>query len=96
MLIHYSIASYELLEERLTLQEKEEVFNVFYKVGTRMHLKRLPTGYNEWTISYAQHLENDLEKSHFTVQLFKQYKKHLGLFRYFILIEAQKYWFQKE
>ena len=55
-----------------------------------MQLKDLPTGYKEWTVSYAQHLEKDLKKSHFTIQLFKQYKKHLGWFRYFILIEAQK------
>lgn len=90
MLIHYSVASYELLEKKLTPHEKEEVFAVFYKVGSRMKLKELPTSYEEWTISYGRHLEKDLEKSHFTIQLFKQYKKHLGWFRYFILIEAQK------
>ncbi len=90
MLIHYSIASYELLERKLTPQEKEEVFNVFYRVGDRMHLKDLPQDYNQWEKSYAEHLKNDLERSRFTNDLFKQYKKHLGSFRYFILIEAQK------
>lgn len=90
MLIHYSIASYELLERKLTGEEKEEVFDVFYKVGDRMHLKQLPTNYNDWVIDYEKHLENDLAKSNFTIDLFKQYKKHLGAFRYYILIEAQK------
>ena len=90
MLIHYSIASYELLERKLTMQENEEVFNVFYRVGSRMHLKDLPANYNQWKTSYAEHLQNDLEKSNFTVDLFKQYKKHLGSFRYGILIETQK------
>src|SRR5678816_3181690 len=33
MLIYYSIASYELLENKLTNEEKEEVYNVFYRVG---------------------------------------------------------------
>jgi hypothetical protein len=33
MLIHYSIAAYELLENKLSDQEKEEVYNVFYRVG---------------------------------------------------------------
>ncbi|HEX7844541.1 MAG TPA: oxygenase MpaB family protein, partial [Chitinophagaceae bacterium] len=42
MLIHYSIASYELLEKKLTDEEKEQVYNVFYRVGTRMGLKELP------------------------------------------------------
>src|SRR5256885_2079273 len=36
MLIHYSISSFELLERKLSLNEKEEVFDVFYRVGTRM------------------------------------------------------------
>ena len=90
MLIHYSIASYELLERKLTAREKEEVFNVFYKVGSKMKLKDLPANHKEWTVSYKQHLAKDLEKSHFTIKLFQQYKKHLGWFRYFILIEAQK------
>src|SRR3954469_3171135 len=34
MLIHYSIASYELLERKLSEEEKQEVFDVFYRVGT--------------------------------------------------------------
>lgn len=90
MLIHYSIASYELLEKKLTADEKEKVFKVFYEVGSRMQLKQLPVNYNDWTIDYEQHLQNDLERSRFTNDLFKQYKKHLGAFRYYILIEAQK------
>lgn len=90
MLIHYSIASYELLERKLKADEKEEVYNVFYRVGDRMNLKQLPTNYKAWTIDYKQHLQNDLEKSKSTIDLFKQYKKHLGAFRYYVLIEAQK------
>ena len=90
MLIHYSIASFELLERKLNADEKEEVFTVFYKVGYRMHLKALPTNYNDWKIDYEQHLQNDLAKSKFTIDLFKQYKKHLGAFRYLVLIESQK------
>lgn len=90
MLIHYSIASYELLERKLNADEKEEVFTVFYRVGERMRLKQLPATYKAWTTDYKQHLQNDLEKSKFTVYLFKQYKKHLGAFRYYVLIEAQK------
>jgi hypothetical protein len=90
MLIHYSIASFELLERKLTNEEKEEVFHVFYEVGERMHLKQLPTNFNDWVIDYDQHLKNDLAKSNYTTDLFKQYKKHLGAFRYYILIESQK------
>src|SRR5215210_3601039 len=33
MLIHYSIASFELMERKLTAEEKEEVYNVFLRLG---------------------------------------------------------------
>jgi hypothetical protein len=90
MLIHYSIASYELLEEKLSDAEKEEVYNVFYRVGAGMGLKELPTTYVEWLPVRKTHLMTDLEKSKYTDDLFLQYKKHLGALRYKILIEGQK------
>jgi hypothetical protein len=90
MLIHYSIASFEALERKLDAAEKEEVFNVFFRVGSRMNLKDLPANYKQWTISYAAHLKNDLQKSEYSIDLFKQYKKHLGSFRYWLLLETQK------
>lgn len=90
MLIHYSIASYELLEKKLTDEEKEEVYNVFYRVGVRMGLKELPLTYIEWLPVREEHLIADLRKSEYTADLFKQYKKHLGAMRFKVLIEAQK------
>src|SRR5215217_5521251 len=47
MLVYYSISSYELLEKKLSEAEKEEVYNVFYRVGARMGLKDLPLTYTE-------------------------------------------------
>ena len=89
MLIHYSIASFELLERKLSDVEKEDLFDVFYRMGQRMNLKGLPHSFNEWTVMRQEHLQNDLEKSHYTVDLYKQYKKHLGSIRYFLLTESQ-------
>ncbi|WP_333600606.1 oxygenase MpaB family protein [Flavobacterium sp.] len=90
MLIHYSIASYELLEKKLSDAEKEEVYNVFYRVGRRMGLKDLPISYTEWLPVRETHLQENLQKSHYTSDLFKQYKKHLGPIRFKVLIESQK------
>ena len=90
MLIHYSIAAFEVLERKLTQQEKEEVFDVFYRVGKRMQLKDLPASYNLWLLSRDEHMTTDLQKGAFTVDLFKQYKKHLGGTRYWLLLETQK------
>ncbi|MEW5675254.1 oxygenase MpaB family protein [Flavobacterium enshiense] len=90
MLIHYSIAAFELLERKLTADEKEEVYNVFYRVGIRMGLKELPKTHIEWIPVRNQHLIDNLQKSHYTTDLFRQYKKHLGIIRYKVLIEGQK------
>ncbi len=90
MLIDYSIRSFELLERKIELNEKEEIFDVFSRLGIRMGLKDLPNNYKDWEIDRIQHLENDLLKGKFTIHLFEQYKKHLGNSRYFILLEIQK------
>jgi hypothetical protein len=90
MLIHYSIAAYELLEKKLSDAEKEEVYNVFYRLGARMGLTELPHSYIEWLPVRAAHLHNDLQKSDYTTDLFKQYKKHLGAMRFKVLVEGQK------
>jgi hypothetical protein len=90
MLIHYSIASYELLERKLNDEEKAEVYNVFYRVGARMGLKELPLSYIEWLPVRDAHLKEDLQRSEYTADLFKQYKKHLGAMRFKVLIEGQK------
>src|SRR5688572_6968339 len=60
MLVHYSLASFELLERKLTPLEKEELYNVFYRMGKRMNLKDLPTTYQEWLVMRQQHLHQDL------------------------------------
>lgn len=90
MLIHYSIAAYEVLERKLTDAEKEEVVEVFCRVGRRMQIKGLPSGYDDWAILYDHHIKNNLIHSSFTVDLFKQYRRHLGWLRYIVLIESQK------
>jgi len=90
MLIHYSQASFELLERRMTDTEKEDLFDVFNRVGLRMGLKGLPANYTEWISMRNEHLQQDLAKSHYTVDLYKQYRKHLGWKRYKLLIESQK------
>ncbi|URZ88310.1 oxygenase MpaB family protein [Floricoccus penangensis] len=90
MLIYYSIVSYEALERKVTDQEKEEVFEVFYRIGTGLLIKDLPKSYGEWEIDYQKHLDEDLKKSELTDDLLKQYKRNIGAFRYFILVEIQK------
>jgi hypothetical protein len=89
LLIDYSIRSYDLLERKLTEAEKAEVFEVFYRVGQRMGLKGLPGNYTAWTIQREEQLGHNLRKGDLTLDLYRQYKKHLGLIRFQLLKQAQ-------
>ena len=89
MLIHYSIAAYELLERSLTPAEKEEMYNVFLRIGQRMQIPGLPPTYNAWLPVREQHMQADLVRSRYTADLFVQYKRSLGGFRYHVMKEAQ-------
>ncbi len=89
LLVDYSVRCYELLYRKLSSAEKEEIYNTFYRMGLRMNLKDLPENYNNWIAVREEHLQQDLEKSRFTIDLYKQYKKHLGLARFILLKEVQ-------
>jgi len=90
MLIDYSIRSFEVLERDLTKTEKEEVFDVFYRVGEHMGIPELPLTYTDWLKMRKSHLKENLILSKFSVDLYKQYRKHLGFTRYHLLKQAQK------
>ena len=89
MLIDYSIRAYELLERKLTPEEEAEAFDVFYRVGSQMKLTGLPHTYEAWKLMRQEHLHTNLAYSHFTEDLYRQYKKHLGIPRYHILLQSQ-------
>ncbi len=89
MLIDYSIRSFELLERRLTPAERQEVFDVFHRMGTRMGLNGLPRTYEEWQPMRQEHMQNNMQYGAYTADLFKQYRRHLGLARYTLLLQVQ-------
>lgn len=89
MLIDYSIRSFQILERKLKLSEKEEVFDVFWRVGKQMNLKGLPQNFEEFETMRQSHLEEDLLYGAYTKDLYRQYHKHLGLVRYRLLLETQ-------
>jgi hypothetical protein len=90
MLIDYSIRAFELLERPLALAEKEEVFEVFARVGQRMGIPDLPATHAQWVADRHEHLAQDLLYSSFTTDLFRQYRRHLGGLRYQLLLQAQR------
>jgi hypothetical protein len=89
LLIDLSISSYELLECPLTAAEKAEIFRVFKRVGKRMQLTGLPDGYAAYLTMRHEHLKQNLVSGKLTIDLYNQYRKHLGPIRYQVLKQAQ-------
>ncbi len=89
MLIDYSIRSFALLHRPLTQTEKEEVFDVFYRVGERMGIANLPENWASYLAMREDHLKKHLVNSALSKDLFEQYRKHLGGTRYWILVQVQ-------
>ncbi len=89
MLIDYSIRSFEVLERPATADEKKEIFDVFFRVGQRMGVKGLPESLDEFIVMRHTHLKQHLQHSDYTEDLFRQYRKHLGIMRYQILRASQ-------
>ncbi|MBI6121062.1 oxygenase MpaB family protein [Salegentibacter maritimus] len=89
MLIDYSIRSFEILERKLKYFEKQEVFDVFLRLGKRMNLVDLPKDFEEFEIMRKDHLHQNLQYSIYTKDLYKQYRHHLGIVRYRLLLETQ-------
>jgi len=89
MLIDYSIRSAELLGHTLAEAEKMEVFDVFHRVGARMGLEGLPNDYLHWRGMRAVYLQTNLVRSTYTYDLYRQYRRHLGPIRYYLLRQVQ-------
>ena len=89
MLIDYSERAHELLARPLSAGERNELYNVFFRVGTGLHIPDLPTTYAEWRADRERHLRRDLLNGDGTKELYAQYRKHLGPWRYRLLLRIQ-------
>lgn len=89
MLIDYSERAYELLHRPLTPTEREEVFQVFRRVGDGLQIPDLPYSYADWQADRRAHIRRDLAYSIYTKRLFERYREELGSWRYGLLLQAQ-------
>lgn len=89
MLMDYSWRAYALLHRPLTPAEQQDNFEVFRRVGEGLHVPDLPTTYADWLVDRQQHLERDLVYSQHTAALYEQYRRHLGPWRYDLLLQTQ-------
>lgn len=89
LLVAYTERAYELLERRLTAAEQEELFAVFRRVGEALKVSELPETYDGWLTDRARHLDRDLAYSDYTGRLYNAYRRHLGRWRYELLLGVQ-------
>ncbi len=89
MLIDYSERAHETFARPLTAGEQHELYDVFRRVGVGLGIPDLPATYAEWSIDRERHLRRDLVHGEGTKALYAQYRKHLGPWRYHLLLRLQ-------
>jgi uncharacterized protein (DUF2236 family) len=89
MLIDYSQRAFELLHRPLSNSERGELYAEFRRLGEMMQIPDLPANYVAWEKDRQCHLERDLEYTVYTRNLFNQYRKQLGEWRYRLLLDVQ-------
>jgi uncharacterized protein (DUF2236 family) len=89
MLIDYSQRAYALLYGPLSQRQKSELFEVFLRIGEALRIPALPETYADWKLDRHRHLVRDLSYSKHTAMLFQSYRRHLGVWRYRLLLEVQ-------
>lgn len=89
MLIDYSERSYRLLYKPLSPSQQDDLYTVFRRIGDQLHVSELPATYAGWRHDRMVHLRRDLAFSGHTSLLFEQYRRHLGIWRYHLLLQVQ-------
>ena len=89
MLIAYSEIAHEVLHRPLREDEQRELYDVFFRVGRGLGIADLPASYAEWRVDRDIHLRRDLVAGEGTSALYAQYRKHLGSWRYRLLLQVQ-------
>ena len=62
---------------------------MFLRIGEAMYIPELPKTYAEWKVDRHVHLARDLSYSKHTSMLYQAYRRHLGIWRYYLLLEVQ-------
>jgi hypothetical protein len=89
MLIDYSERAHELIAGPLGANEQRELYDVFRRVGEGLCIPGLPRSYPEWKVDRELHLRRDLLYGKGTAALYTEYRRHLGAWRYRLLLHAQ-------
>ncbi|HEX6588084.1 MAG TPA: oxygenase MpaB family protein [Longimicrobiales bacterium] len=89
MLIDYSERAHELFAGPLSADQQRDLYDVFHRVGLGLGIPELPGTYAGWKADRERHLRRDLVRSDGTRALYAQYRRHLGVWRYRLLLTVQ-------
>jgi len=89
MLIDYSERAYRVLHRPLSVSQQDDLYTVFRQIGDELRIPVLPATYAEWLLDRRRHIDRDLAYSRHSELLFQQYRRHLGFWRYHLLLEVQ-------
>jgi uncharacterized protein (DUF2236 family) len=89
MLIDYSERAHEMLDRPLSPEERDDLYDVFFRVGTGLRIPDLPRSYTQWKSDRDLHLRRDLAYGDGTKELYARYRTTIGAWRYQLLLRLQ-------
>jgi uncharacterized protein (DUF2236 family) len=89
LLIDYSERAWALLHGGITDPERDDLYDVFRRVGEGLAIPELPVTYAAWQLDRERHMRRDLVFSRHTAALYARYRRQLGPWRYRLLREVQ-------
>jgi len=90
MLIEYGILGFEYLHRsRMRWEEREEYFNDIRSIAWMMEISDFPPNYHHYLTRRTQMVVHELQINGYTQNLLDAYRKNLGLFRYWSLLQFQ-------
>lgn len=89
MLVDYTERAFRALERPCTAAEREELWSDFRRIGEGLAIPDLPEDYTAWRGDREAHMRRDLAFSEHTTRLFDAYRRHLGAWRFALLLRVQ-------
>jgi uncharacterized protein (DUF2236 family) len=89
MLVDYSERAAEVLHGALDAAQREDLYDVFRRVGDGLEIPALPATYAEWRVDREEHMRRDLAFTPHTAELYARYRRQLGPWRYQLLRRLQ-------
>lgn len=89
MLIDHSERAYQALHRPLSVAERDDLYDVFRRIGVGLGIPDLPATYDEWLADRERHLESDLAVSEYSRELDRAYRRDVGWWRMVIVRQLQ-------